>query len=1004
MSNTVSARKLRLESLEERTLLAVTAGGTEPAAAIAPTGGQVWIVNTLEDPAEWDTADSVVSLREAIHAAADGDTITFALELAGGTVALSGKQLEVGKAITIDASPAGGITIDANGQNRVFHIKGGSPDAPVTLIGLKITDGYEFNGGGIYLTGSLALTGCTVTRNVAPGKGGGIYNAFGTLTLTDSSVTRNYANIGDNIYDACRDADAELDIASLSSKPDSSYTIYLDFDGHVTSDTSWNRYNDGGDIVSPRFALDGNTEKTSFSASEKAAIYDIWLRVAEDYMPFDVNVTTVEPSSASFAAGRSQRVVIGGKNSDWYGSSVLGISYRSSFARAGDIPNFVFSGSIGYDINGIAVTVSHEVGHTLGLAHKGKGKRSYFSGLNGWGPIMGNPLSMELTQWSKGEYADATDTVDELLTIATKNGFGYRMDDYADTLDGAEVLSITDGVGEITGIIERNTDVDCFVFESDGSALDFFVGGISWVTNLDVLVKLYSEDCELIRAYDPSDRLDVEFVFTEPAGTYFLTVEGTGCDTGSPGIYSDYGSLGSYTVRAGSPKSLVVTTIEDSFGSDGLLSLREALLLAEDRAVITFDPSLAGGTIRLADKEIVIDRRVTVDASPAGGITVCGSGTGRVFRVYGGSADAPVTLTGLMITGGGFGYGAGIYNVGWLKLVNCVLTGNAASGNGGGIYSTKEITLVSSTVSGNTAPKGGGLSVPSGKAVLTNTVVALNAAADSADLAGTWTGSNNIVGADPGFATAPVFEDGVLVNGGSLDLSLAEGSAAIDAGLNSAVTVETDIAGNPRVINGIVDIGAYEYGAAPVPVILDAPEISTGSRGVYPSCGANRHRIAWDAVENASCYELQYSTDGASWTAVSAAETAAVVTGLTYGQNVQYRVRALGTGSYTDSDWSEVKTFRVCPMDVNGDGDIAVGDHAILAQSWLSAEGDEDYVPAADINADGDVSPGDLVYLSNNWLAEAGDGDLTYPKPAAAADIAFAAYGSGDLEADPDMF
>ena len=1003
MSNTVSARKLRLESLEERTLLAVTAGGMEPA-AVAPTGGQTWIVNTLEDPAEWDTSDSVVSLREAIQAAADGDTITFASELTGGKIALNGKQLEVGKAITVDASPAGGITIDADGRSRVFHIKGGSQDAPVTLIGLKITDGYEFNGGGIYFTGSLALTGCTVTGNTAPGKGGGIYNSFGTLTLTDSSVTRNYANVGGNIYDACRDADAEFDISNLSSKPDSLYTIYLDFDGHVTSNTSWNRYNDGGDIVSPRFALDGNTEKTSFSASEKAAIYDIWLRVAEDYMPFDVNVTTVEPSSVSFADGRSQRVVIGGKSGDWYGSSVLGISYRSSFARAGDIPNFVFSGSIGYDINGIAVTVSHEVGHTLGLAHKGKGKRSYFSGLNGWGPIMGNPLNMELTQWSKGEYADATDTVDELLTITTKNGFGYREDDYADTFDGAEVLSVTDGVGEITGIVERNTDVDCFVFESDGSALDFFVGGISWVTNLDVLVKLYSEDRELIRTYDPSDRLDVEFVFSEAAGTYFLTVEGTGYDTGSPGIYSDYGSLGSYTVRAGSPKSLVVTTIEDSFGNDGLLSLREALLLAEDRAVITFDPSLAGGTIRLADKEIVIDRRVTVDASPAGGITVCGSGTGRVFRVYGGSADTPVTLTGLTITGGGFGYGAGIYNVGWLKLVNCVLTGNAASSNGGGIYSTKDITLVSSTVSGNTAPKGGGLSVTSGKAVLTNTIVALNAAADSADLAGTWTGSNNIVGADPGFAAAPVFEDGVLVNGGSLDLSLAEGSAAIDAGLNSAVTVETDIAGNPRVISGIVDIGAYEYGAAPVPVILDVPEISTGSRGVYPSCGANRHRIAWGAVENASGYELQYSADGARWTAVSAAETAAVVTGLTYGQDVQYRVRALGTGSYTDSDWSEVKTFNVCPMDVNGDGDIGGLDRNILAVSWGAEEGDGEYQFCADINADGDVGGLDRNFLGSNWGAEAGDGDLTYPKPLAVTDIAFAAYGSGELEADPDMF
>ncbi|MBQ3389012.1 MAG: hypothetical protein IJG60_07360 [Thermoguttaceae bacterium] len=999
MKNSLRFSKLRVENLEDRMLLAVAAGGLETVVRrIAPTESETWVVNTLEDSWDWTADDDVVSLREAIDRSAEGDQIVFDESLAGGTIVLCGDQLKVSTGITIDASSAGGITIDADDRSRIFHIKGGSEDVPVTLIGLKITDGYEFNGGGIYFTGSLVLTDCTVTRNTALGKGGGIYNSFGTLTLTNSSVTRNYANTGGNIYDAYSDADADIDVTNLSSKPDSLYTIFLDFDGHVTSNTSWNRYNDGGDIVSPRFALDGDTEKTSFSASEKAAIYDIWLRVAEDYMPFDVNVTTVEPSSASFAAGRSQRVVIGGKNDDWYTGSVLGISYRSSFPRAGDIPNFVFSGSIGYDINGIAVTASHEVGHTLGLGHKGKGKRSYFSGLNGWGPIMGNPLSIELTQWSKGEYADATDTVDELLTITTKNGFGYRDDDYADTLDGAEVLSITDGVGEITGIVERNTDVDCFVFESDGSALDFFVGGISWVTNLDVLVKLYSEDYELIWTYDPSDRLDVEFLFTEAAGTYFLTVEGTGCETGSPGIYSDYGSLGSYTVRVGSPSTLVVTTLEDSFDSDGFLSLREALLLADDRAVITFDPSLAGGTIQLADKEIIIDRRVTVDASPAGGITVCGSGTGRVLRVYGGSTDVPVTLIGLTITGGGFGYGAGIYNVGWLKLVNCVLTGNTATSNGGGIYSTKEITLVNSTLSGNTAPKGGGLSVSSGKAELTNTIVALNDAATSADLAGTWTGTNNIVGTDPGFVTAPIFEDGVLVNGDSLDLSLAEGSTAIDAGLNSAVTTETDIAGHLRIVNGTVDIGAYEYREGETER-LTAPAISTGSGGFYVSCGANRHQIDWTAVENASGYELQYSADGRHWTTVSAVDTAAVVTGLTYGQDMKYRVRALGTGSYTNSDWSEIKTFNVCPMDIDGDDFIGPGDNAILSAAWFSNEEKAGWNEQCDIDGDGFIGPGDYSYLSSNWFLASGSENLCYPK-ALAADIVFAEYRSADPETE----
>ena len=42
------------------------------------------------------------------------------------------------------------------------------------------------------------------------------------------------------------------------------------------------------------------------------------------------------------------------------------------------------------------------------------------------------------------------------------------------------------------------------------------------------------------------------------------------------------------------------------------------------------------------------------------------------------------------------------------------------------------------------------------------------------------------------------------------DYTLLYGSKLINAGLTSAVTVETDLAGNDRVINGAVDLGAYE--------------------------------------------------------------------------------------------------------------------------------------------------------------------------------------------------
>ncbi|MBO7726217.1 MAG: hypothetical protein J6S40_07075, partial [Thermoguttaceae bacterium] len=182
---------------------------------------------------------------------------------------------------------------------------------------------------------------------------------------------------------------------------------------------------------------------------------------------------------------------------------------------------------------------------------------------------------------------------------------------------------------------------------------------------------------------------------------------------------------------------------------------------------------------------------------------------------------------------------------------------------------------------------------------------------------------------------------------------------------------------------------------------LAAPTITTGTRGIYVSYGANRHNIQWGAVANASGYEVQYSTNGTNWTSVSASGLSAVITGLTYGADVTYRVRALGTGSYTDSDWSRTKTFNVCPMDINNDGDISGSDRTIMASAWLAEEGEEGYQYYADINGDGEVSNTDRPFIGQNWGKEAGYDDLVYPRALRAA---FAGYEAGDPDVDSDVF
>src|SRR5688572_25606763 len=84
------------------------------------------------------------------------------------------------------------------------------------------------------------------------------------------------------------------DAFQLHSFPGAQRVIYLDFNGHTTSGTQWNSsFTGGASIVSQTFNLDGSP--STFNASEQSMIRRIWQRVAEDFSPFAIDVTTEDP-------------------------------------------------------------------------------------------------------------------------------------------------------------------------------------------------------------------------------------------------------------------------------------------------------------------------------------------------------------------------------------------------------------------------------------------------------------------------------------------------------------------------------------------------------------------------------------------------------------------------------------------------------------------------------------------------------------------------------------
>jgi lysophospholipase L1-like esterase len=161
-----------------------------------------------------------------------------------------------------------------------------------------------------------------------------------------------------------------------------------------------------------------------------------------------------------------------------------------------------------------------------------------------------------------------------------------------------------------------------------------------------------------------------------------------------------------------------------------------------------------------------------------------------------------------------------------LKITNSTFANNSASDQGGAIYnhSTFTVTMYDCTIAYNTAKNEGGGIFNAGTFAMYNTLVGKNTSSTtvSADLSGTFTGDYCFVQTPAGANLSSIthcdqnFDPkiGTLAdNGGATQtIALLAGSAAIDAGSNALIPsgVTTDQRGDARIVNGTVDIGAYE--------------------------------------------------------------------------------------------------------------------------------------------------------------------------------------------------
>ncbi|WP_052732441.1 RICIN domain-containing protein [Hymenobacter terrenus] len=323
-------------------------------------------------------------------------------------------------------------------------------------------------------------------------------------------------------------------VVSLQSFPGARGCILLDVDGQYVSGTLWNK---------------GNPINAAPSGMNDAAVRELWELVSEDFRPFSMNVTTDESVFNSYPKNMRRRCIISPTNTAAPGAG--GVAYVGSFNWNDDTPCWVFITSA----KSGGEAASHEVGHTLGLGHDGRisPDEGYYSGQGNWAPIMGVGYYKPISQWSRGEYNSANQKQDDLAIMAGSTyNLGYRNDDHSNGTAGATNLGRNGTSLSGGGVIERNNDQDFFVFTAGAGTINLNVNTVGRHGNLDIVARLYNGGGALIGTYD-ANGLNTSLNVNVVAGTYYLSVDGTGAGNPATDGYSDYASLGTFSISGTAP-------------------------------------------------------------------------------------------------------------------------------------------------------------------------------------------------------------------------------------------------------------------------------------------------------------------------------------------------------------------------------------------------------------------------------------------------------------------
>ena len=739
---------------------------------------QEFIVSTLEDENDGNFSDGDLSLREAIAIAESGDTISFNSNL-GGTIDLSLGELAIDKSLIIRGLGADQSTIRAVGLSRVIRIDDGNPDneIDVTLSDLTITGGNlairsspDLRGSGIFNTENLELINSSVSGNTTNGDGGGIYSSGGRLRIDNSTIENNLVG-GNRGFGRAYGGG----IATVNS------TVEIT-GSSIAGNTAELEGGGGLDFRNSQVIITDSSIVDNLS-SGAGGINSLGSTV-------DISRTVITGNETSRSRGS------GAINSDV--NSILNIDSSLIDGNFDSDTSDIFRGfASGISARGITTisnsTISNNTAEILDAAY----------GIRNTGDL--SIVNSTFAGNSDGGINNDGGTVNISNTTIADRLIGVDLSNLTSTI-------VVDDSQELEAAIDGNNNLI-------GNSEDLGLGELQDNGGFAPTVALL-ENSPAINAGSNLGGLT-----TDQRGEGFDRTVGAGTDIGAFELQTVVDSGGGGMI----PDELVVSTLEDENDGDfseGNLSLREAIAIADMGEIITFNSSLSGGTITLTLGELAIEQSLNINGLGANNLIIDGNNQSRVFNIYDGDDGflTDVSIDGLTITGGNTGDGSfpeinggAILNQENLTVTNSALIDNSA-GNGGAIYNTGQIQLDNSLVaqSDGTAPlfNDGGTAIVSNSTFTNNIVAGIGAIANTNG--GTLDLSNSTLANNSGYdfvlsnsddSTATVTSTIIANNEASLFPEFSDAGGTFISGGNNLIGNSNGATGfnNPTDLVGTTD-------------------------------------------------------------------------------------------------------------------------------------------------------------------------------------------------------